>query len=207
MFGTQPQDLSGAPGTFSRGTVDDLLGLRGLSATSLSVVIYGPGNTAFNGSEQTLKTAGYRVAPRTLTISTSASVGTYKVGAPNKITVTGTSAGQAVSEDFLLTAANGGETIRGSVAFDDPTLCLVTIPGQNDVNGFFRVGVGDICAVGPVFRSVKAHAAGVIVVQGDDNTFDALPVAAHAIEPICARRIKAAAVGGSTTNAGVTLYG
>lgn len=198
MFGTEPQDLFGSPGTFTRGTVDDLAGLLTATASSTSATAYGPGNTAFNGTEATLKAAGYRVAPRTLTISTLAHTGSYKTGAGNKITVTGTSNGAAASEDFLLTAANGGETIRGAVAFDDPTLCVVSVPGQNDTSGSFRIGVGDICATGSCFRSVKGHAAGVIVVQGDDSSIDSLPVAAHAIEPICVRRVKAAAVGGNT---------
>lgn len=207
MFGTAPQDLFGSPGTFTRGTVDDLSGLLTATASSTSATVYGPGNTAYNATEATLKAAGYRVAPRTLTISTAAHAGSYKTGAGNKLTATGTVAGVTTSEDILLTAANGGETIRGAVAFDDPTLCVVSIPGQNDALGSFRIGVGDICAVGSCFRSVKGHSAGVIVFQGDDGAIDSLPVAAHAIEPVCVRRVKAAAVGGNTTNVGVTLYG
>ncbi|HEX4334673.1 MAG TPA: hypothetical protein VH062_02100 [Polyangiaceae bacterium] len=206
MLGTSPQDLFGSPGSFTRGTVDDLSGLLNAAATSTSPIVYGTGNTAYTGTEATLKAAGYRVAPRTLTISTAAHTGSYKTGAGNKVTATGTVAGVTTSEDFLLTAANGGETIRGAVAFDDPTLCVVSFPGQNDALGQFRIGVGDIVAIGSVFRSVKGHAAGVIVAQGDDNAIDAIQVAAHAIEPVAVRRIKAAAVGGNTTNVGVTVY-
>lgn len=193
---------------FTRSTFDDVAGIKTSVATAITQQIYGTGGTALDGNEVTFKTAGRRLRPRSVTITTAAHTGSYKTGGGNAIVVTGTYKGAAVSENLSLTAANGGETVRGAQLFDDPTLVVITVPGQNDALGSFQFGVGDIGGSGgKEFRAVKAHASATLVVRDGDGVYEKLVVSSQAVEPVIFARLCVVAAGVTTTaSIGVTLY-
>lgn len=213
MKSPRPTDLFPSPASFSRAVVDDPTGLLAATATSVSAQIAGPtggvGVTQnYAGQEVTKKTAGKRILPRSLTVTTGAHAGTYKVGAGNPLVVTGTYGGLLQTENILLVATGGGEIIRGALLYDDPTLCTVSIPGQNDALGTIAVGVADIGAPPEgAIRGVKAMTAGSLVVQGQDGKFDTLTLPVQGPpEWVTVARVCAVGGGDTTTAVPLTVY-
>lgn len=209
----QPQDLQSSPKPYTRATLDDKTGLLGATNTAITAAVFGPSGgvgvtSAFAGAEVTANAAGKRIFPRTLTITTAVHASTYKTGAPNALVATGLvtdalGVTATVSENFLLTLTNGGETIRGSILWDDPTQVSVAVPAQNDALGSWTVGVGDIgCPRGGTLRGIKAHAAGTILLKGQDGFIDGAVMGADTIEPTNFSRLLAL----GTTAVGVTVY-
>lgn len=104
-------------------------------ATSTGAVDYT--GVALNGS-----TGGTAMSvPRTLTVTTSAHTASYNVG--SKYVVIGLDAnGTRQTENFVITAANGGETLAGSKVWTQVT--EITGEAQVDALGAITVGVRDI---------------------------------------------------------------
>lgn len=211
-----PQDIYGSPSPFVRNPLDDTDGLivdRAASASALVAGISGgPGVTlAFNGFESTARTAGRRTLPRSIVVKTTASggSGTFKTGAGNKWVATGTYQGLPVTDDFILTLTDGGETLRGANVqlFDDPMLVTIAIPGQNNTTAHYEIGVGDVGAPkDQVIRGFKMTTAGGVLVKGQDGKLEKVPVGALAVETVLADRIVAAS-GGLVTDANeLTVY-
>lgn len=212
-----PQDLFASPKPYTRTTFDDKVALLGSTATSTGAVLLGPSGgpgvtTAFAGSEVTAKTNGKRILPRTITLTTSTHAGSYKTGAGNPWTVSGTVNGVPTTEPLLLTQANGNETIRGVQLWDDPTQVTIANAGQNDALGAVTVGLGDIGAPknrdgSGSLRGFKPHATGSVVVMGDDGKYDTqVIVNAGLAEPVNAARICVTGGGDTTTTMGITVY-
>jgi hypothetical protein len=204
-----PQDLQSSPKPFTRATIDDKTGLLGSTTSSTSAAKFGPSGgagvtNAYAGAEVTKKTAGNRITSRSLTVTTASHAGSYKIGAGNPLTLTGTTKGVAgVTETLLLTAVNGNETIRGATLWDDPTLVTVDVPGQNDALGAFSVGVGDIGGpLGASIRGFKVHADGSVVTKGQDGFIDTAVMVANAVEPSNLERV----VASGTSAVGITVY-
>jgi len=99
-----------------------------------------------------------------VSVTSGASVGTYKTGASNPIIFTGLDAhtGETVSESLLLTAANGGETIVGKQLFAG-AMVSISVPAQNDASGAFEFGTGASVAIVPPARGVYIGATGDLV--------------------------------------------
>lgn len=110
---------------------------------------------------------------RNATVTTGASVGTYRTGASYPIVVTGKHwlTGKAISESLLLTAANGGETITGKIMFKAGEALSVLFPGQVNGSGTFKLGCG---TAKPLARGVdwfRCTTAGVVVCAlAEDHT-------------------------------------
>jgi hypothetical protein len=173
-----PFDLFSALRTFSRTVIADPDGLKTTIATNVANQNYS--GVALNGAEAALLLAGSGPA-RTLSVTTTASAATYRTGASFPIVVTGVYKGAVVTENLLLTQANGNETIIGAQVFDKVT--SIAVPGQVDALGAFTFGVQDICGLaGEPFRGVKAHANGTLELEYQGALLDSLPVVAHAVE-------------------------
>lgn len=205
-----PQDLYASPRPYTRTTIDDKTGLLTTPATSpdTTPLLIGPSGgvgvtNAFDGAEVTAKAANKRILPRTVTITTSAHNGTYKTGGANALVVTGVVNGKADTESINLTAANGGETVRGAKFWDDPTQVTISVPVQNDALGAFTAGVGDIGGIGgSALRGFKAHAAGTVRVKGQDGFVDDAVMTIGAVEPTGFASISAI----GTSAIGITVY-
>lgn len=109
------------------------------------------------------------VPARTVSVTTSANVGTYTGVA---IVVTGTDVnGLALSETLTLTAVDGNETIVGSKGFK--TVTSIAIPAQFDTGGTFQFGVRDVmCSTPP--KAVRCVGAGALKVGYEDGTTDTI---------------------------------
>lgn len=205
--------LYGSPLPYTRALVDDVAALLAAAASVVTPQVLAPAGSPgvtqpFAGAEVTRKAAGRRILPRTITITTTAGVGAFKIGAGNPLVVTGTVGGVTTVENILLTIVNGGEIVRGLVLFDDPTLVSIAVPAQNNALGTLGVGIGDIGApFGGVIRGIKAMAAGNVVVKGQDGKFDTvvLPVQGS---PEWVQCVSVCAVGGgdTTTALPITVY-
>jgi len=78
---------------------------------------------------------------RTVTVTTSASVGTFNTA--NPIVITGVDVfGSTISENVLLTASGGGESITTKHAF--VTVTEIDIPAQVDTNGTIAFATKDV---------------------------------------------------------------
>lgn len=212
--GVDAQDLFSSPAPYTRAAVrdDDALLTATAAPTSAAVVAKTgtPGVTiAYNGAEDTaVRTNGNRPMPRTLMVTTGVNAGTWKVGAGNKWTATGTYNGAVQTEDFVLVTVNGGDVLIGTKPFDDPDGSVIwNIPGQNNAGATFKLGCDRIVAPNNgVFRGVKGLADGTIVVLGPDDLFDVLNVKAGIPESVFAKAICAADLGSGTTTVGVCAY-
>lgn len=202
----EPQDIYASPRPFTRaaGTIEDTDGIKTSIATAVGANNYT--GVALNGSEMVYLASslggGNGLGPaRTVSVTTAASVGTYRTGASFPIVFTGTFAGAVVSESLLLTAANGNETIRGSQAFD--TITNIAVPGQVDAAGFFQFGVQDIVGwKNRPFRAIKAHADSTLTgLVFQDGVADSIVVVAHMIENILVQKVPRTLVA-----PGITLY-
>lgn len=193
-------DEFSSPTPFSRGVVNDVDGLMTATASAASAETYqlSGGDHDFDGAEVAFAAAGRRTPARTVTITRSSSVGSYST---SPVTITGTYDGEAKSEQITPPNADGGDTLEGTQPFDDPTTVVVSFPAQNDANGSFEIGVGDVVAPPKqVFRMFRAHVDGDVVVAGQDGLQDVVPAKGGAAEPISFVRLKAA------TAVGVTVY-
>lgn len=133
-------------------------GVKTAIATSASAVSYA--TTALNGAlmDGTLgKFAGG--IPRAVSVTTGASVGTYRTGASYPIRVTGQHwrTLERMTESLLLTAANGGETINGNVMFSPDYPISISIPGQVDASGTFAFGCTIATAIEPPAHSIVVN--------------------------------------------------
>jgi hypothetical protein len=154
-------------------------------------------------------TGGIKYCPRTVTVTTAALVGAYAVGAPNAIVITGMRGGVQITESLALVAANGGETIRGTQAFD--MITQIDVPAQVLNTGHFTFGVGDLCAMargGTVCSWFKPDADGFVRCRFDENgdRDDSLPVKAQVCEDVAPRRILTDQSLTNPTSVGVTIY-
>ncbi len=101
---------------------------------------------------------GLMVLPRTVSIQTSSSPGSYID--QSTITVRGLDdSGRKTLEVFTITGTDGGETLSGDVGFIKIT--SITVLSQTDTSGSFKFGVQDIiCKHGP--KEVRFGGAGKI---------------------------------------------
>lgn len=151
--------------------------------------------TSVGVASQTLTAAAAEIdLPALVTVTTSASVGTYKVGAGNPIVVTGTNyVGVVITDSLLLTATGGGETVSSTKAFQSVT--SITTPGQNDAGGLWTFGVGDVVLPQPC-AAVRAKVAGTLSVVYPDGRADAaLDIGAIQTLPVSVTTIKSGSTG------------
>lgn len=188
----EPHDTFCSPRPFSRasgsgaGGVEDTDGIKTSAATPVVDTTYTTAN--FNGADaQAYLNSGLGPA-RTVSVTTGASVGTYRIGAGEAIVVTGTYAGKTVTESLALTATGGGETIRGSQPFD--TVTSIFVPDQVNGSGTFQFGVQDVCGPkGRPFRAIKVHIDGTPTLTFQDGVTDALPMQAHVVESVLVYKV------------------
>lgn len=130
-------------------------------ATSTSVV------------SQTLLAAAAEIdLPALVTVTTASNAGSYKFGALNVLTVTGTDALGVVQTDTLqLTTADGGETVSTTKAFASVT--AISTPGQNDTSGHFTFGVGDV-KLPQACAAIRTKVAGTLSVVYEDARADTI---------------------------------
>ncbi len=142
--------------------------------------------------------------PRSVSVTTSSSVGAYAIALP--IVVTGKRGGAEVTESLTLTQTGGNETIYGTQAFD--SIASIAIPAMVSTAGAFTFGVADICApAGDTFSGVKCDTAVTLHVKyGEASTAksDATAVLAKTFEPISPSRVLTTT--GKTSGAAVTVY-
>lgn len=208
-----PMAIFNSPSPYTRATLDETNALLTSTATSITAQVAGPSGGAgvtvnFNGAEVTRSAAGKRILPRTVTVTTAVHAASYKTGAGNALVVTGTYGGSSVTENLLLTLTNGGETIRGTLLYDDPTQITIAIPGQNDALGSWTFGEGSIgTPPGGALRGIKAlSAATSVVCHGMDGKYDTLNLPALVVEPVVCARLSVTGGGDTTTAVGFTVY-
>ena len=110
------------------------------TSTSIVTILSAGLNGALGAS---FSAAPGSVLPRTVTVTTSAVAATYATGSGNAIVVTGTNeAGATITENLVLTAAGGGQTIVGLQGF--VTIASIVIPAQLGAGGAFTFGVQDV---------------------------------------------------------------
>lgn len=161
--------------------------------TSIATVAAPVTYTTFNGV-----LGGTFDPPRAVTVTTSASGGSYTLTA---ITFTGTYGGAVVTDTVTLTQTGGGETLYGDQPFD--TLTSIAILAMNNTSGAFQFGCGDVYAgSGLYLRAVKAIGAdGNIGVQYSGSQTDTLVCIKDSLEPVACKGVLA-----STTDTGVRIY-
>lgn len=163
-----PQDISPSPQwkTYaSDPTDDDAIKLS--IATSTSAVSYS--GVALDGAIG----AGAIRFPQRIILTTGAHNGTYKTGASNAFTITGTDeAGNVITDTIAPTATNGGEVLPTAKGFASVT--KIEGPGQNDALGTLKFGVEDIVCK-PAAREVRAGAAGNLVLVDEAGHSDTTP--------------------------------
>lgn len=107
----------------------------------------------------TVRTPAYtspKLFGRTVTVTTSASVGSYNTSSP--IVITGTNVtGATISESVSLTASGGGESITTVHAF--VTVTEIDIPAQLNTSGTIAFATKDIQLPRPC-REVRVGTAG-----------------------------------------------
>jgi hypothetical protein len=141
---------------------------------------------------------GTSVAPRAITVTTSASAGAYLIGTP--ITVKGTDrAGNTIQDTLTLTQTGGGETISSAKGF--ATVTEIDIPAMANTAGAFTFGIGDV-VMG--FRYIRVGTAGNVTYRcaqdGSTDTIDS--VTAGEWMPVAGSALSSAA---STTAQNITL--
>lgn len=148
-----------------------------------------------------------KYASRTVTVTTSAQAGAYAIAAP--IVVTGYRGAVLITENLQLTATGGGETIRGTKAFDQ--IIEIDVPAQTLNTGHLQFGVGDLCGNvrnGSVCTWFKPDADGFVRCRYDENgdRDDSLPVKAQVVEDVAPLRILTDQTLSNPTSVGVTIY-
>lgn len=199
-----PQDTYGAIRTFTRAASfagNTLLIASGVATAVTAQLINVLGS--FNGADGAAMFNGTLGVARTVSVTTAAHAGSYKTGASFPIVVTGVYGGTTVTENLVLTAANGGETIKGTKYFDKIT--SIAIPAENDALGGFTFGLQKIVAPGQsgsptVFRAIKSSADGTLVLGYQGGFVDSLPCANGQREPVMPEYVD------ETTTVGVTVY-
>jgi hypothetical protein len=186
--------------TYASADLADADGVKISAATSASPVTILA--AAMNGAA--MGSGGVLDLPRTVSVTSSASVGSYAIASP--IVVTGKRGGETVTENLTLTATGGNETIYGTQAFD--SLTSIAIPAMVNTSGAFTFGVADICApAGDTFSAVKCDTAVTLYVKyGESSTSktDATAVLAKTPEFISPTRVRTTS--GTTSGAAVTVY-
>lgn len=144
---------------------------------------------------------------RTVTVTSSVATGAYDTNDP--IVVTGRRGGSVITEELQLTDADGGETIRGVLAFD--RIDSIDVPAQTLDTGALEFGVGDVC--GPdgdkLCRRIKPLGDGFVRLRQDlDGELDeSIPVTTLAgFEDIAPLRILTDQALPSPTNVGLVIY-
>lgn len=146
----------------------------------------------------------------TLSVTTSASVGAYNVGAASQIIVNGWWSGAVAQQKFQLVATGGGETINVSPGQTGTSslqpldkVDSIVIPAQVNAAGTFAFGVVDMVAPsGSRFRYVRAAAAGNVALRyGEDPTTDDVVslTVGEQFPAACSRVLAATAVGVSVS--------
>jgi hypothetical protein len=186
--------------TYAAAALSDLDGILASFATTTDEVTFDASD--FDGAAIAALT-GVLDLPRTVTITLDNSAGAFST---DPIVVTGKRGGAVVTESFTPSTANGNETLFGNQPFD--TLTSIVFPAQEDTDGAFTVGVGDICApAGGTFCGVELAATGTLHIQyGEPGVTDAIVVPAALvgyIKPIAPARVL---TGTGETTVGVTVY-
>lgn len=185
--------------TYASADLLDADGIKTSIATVAAPVTYVVAN--FNGAAIS---AGVLDLPRSVSVSTTANVGSYTIAAP--IVVTGKRGGVDVTENLTLTATGGNETIYGTQAFD--SIASIAIPAMSNTSGAFTFGVADICApAGDTFSGVKCDTAVTLYVkygEAPTSKTDSMAVAAKTLEPIAPSRVLTTT--SKTSGAAVTVY-
>jgi hypothetical protein len=149
---------------FTLADLNVVAGIRTSVATATAPQSYT--GDALDGSM--LSAGSIKYIPRTVTVTSTAQVGAYKLAEP--IVVAGMLGGLAIAENIFLTAVNGGETVRGVQAFDSIT--EINVPAMASVSGSLQVGVGDLCGAHRGWSAcveLQAVSNGVICVSSDEN--------------------------------------
>lgn len=189
---------------FATAALNVVAGIKASVATVAAPQSYT--GVALDGSLVTAA-GGIKYCSRTVTVTSAAAVGAYTTATP--IVITGYRAGVLITENLQLTAANGGETIRGTKAFDQIT--QIDVPAQASGAGHLSFGVGDLCSMvrnGTVCSWFKPDADGFVRCRFDENgdRDDSLPVKAQIFEDVAPQRILTDQALSNPTNVGVTIY-
>ncbi len=185
--------------TYASADLLDADGIKTSIATVAAPVTYVVAN--FNGAAIA---TGVLDLPRSVSVTTSASVGSYAIASP--IVVTGKRGGETVTENLALTATGGNETIYGTQAFD--SIASIAIPAQANTSGAFTFGVADICApAGDTFSAIKCDTAVTLYVKyGEASSAKADATAVLAKTPEFIRPTRVQTTTGKTSGAAVTVY-
>lgn len=171
------QDLIATDSATFSGALASTNAIKTSIATSASPADY----TTFNG---TLAGGPYRL-PRTVSVTSSASAGSYIITSP--IVFTGTDAnGTVITESLSLTATGGGETIVGTKGF--ATVTEIAVPAMHDTSGAFTFGVQDVI-VGGCAELRFGKAGNVKVVTSKGNTDTILDIVANERIPLSVSKI------------------
>lgn len=175
-------------------------GIKTSVATATTAQVYSGG--ALNGAN-----VAVLAFPQGITATTSASASTYVTGLVNAIVVTGlSSAGAVITDNIVLTAAGGGETVSTVRGFYQVT--SISVPAQLTTSGAFTFGIGDLI-FSPPARQVRGGAAGVIAMvtaggaPGGQGVSDLTPCLQGERHDAIIRRIFSA----TTTAYPITVYG
>lgn len=189
---------------FAAAALNVVAGIKASVATAVTPQSYS--GVALDGSMLTAS-GGIKYCSRSVTVTSAAQVGAYSTAAP--IVITGVRKGVVVTESISLTAANGGETVRGTQAFD--MITQIDVPAMASTAGHLQFGVGDLC--GPagnvqVCDWFRPDADGFVRCRFDANgdRDDSLPVKAQAIEEVAPLRILTDQSLTNPTAVGVTIY-
>jgi len=129
----------------------DTDGVKTAAATPVAAVTYS--GVTLNGAAMTA--AGLLATrPRAVSVTTTASVGTYNVADPIIVEGIEWRTGHAVTQALTLTDANGDETINGTVMFAADKPISIYVPAQVDAAGTFAFGVTVARAIEPPCHGV-----------------------------------------------------
>jgi hypothetical protein len=197
-----PVNSARATFTFASTELSDVDGVKTSAATIASETTYLPAvmdGAGIDTSGQLLKCA------RTVTVTLAAGTGAYNDEDP--IVVSGTYGGEVVTQEFTPSDADGSEILYGDQPFD--TLTSIVIPAQDDTDGAFSFGVGDICArKGDHFTAVRCDTQITLHVQygegASNKSTDAHAVAQYDVDPVAPSRVLTG--DSETAGAAVTVY-
>lgn len=164
-----PDSLESSPltKTFATALLDVDAIVTTLATVASPTVVSGAG---LNGAMGATSIAPFS---RTLSVTTTAFASTYNTTDP--IVVTGLDLdGNTITQNLLLTAAGGNQTIQGTKLFS--SVVSIAIPAQLTTSGAFTFGVRDVGTV--ACRQLRANAAGNIKVKYSNGSLDTLLFAA-----------------------------
>lgn len=135
-------------------------GIKTSFATSTSAVTLR--SEDYDGAEVS---GGELEVPRDVTITLASNAGSYNT---DPIKISGVDAqGEAVQETVTPSGTDGGETLTSAHLYLGKV--QVEIPGQQDTNGAFEIGVGTAVAINPPCDVLFVATAGTMVVGLTDD--------------------------------------